>query len=137
MMESFWSSVQIEMLNRKKLRTSVDLANAIFDYIEIFYNRQRRHSQLGYSTPIEHELRFNQHPSPPDLHTVSGNQTVGQVRVKQTDSSPVHIGLRSDQIRSDQTSPVQFRIPRLPVGFPCGLQLAATASWTERRPSEH
>ena len=60
MMESFWSSMQIELLNRKKWRTRVDLANAIFEYIEIFYNRQRRHSQLGYSTPIEHELRFNQ-----------------------------------------------------------------------------
>jgi transposase InsO family protein len=60
MMEPFWSSMQIELLNRKKWRTRVDLANAIFDYIEIFYNRQRRHSQLIYSTPIEHELRFNQ-----------------------------------------------------------------------------
>jgi putative transposase len=52
--------MQIELLNRKKWRTKVDLANTIFDYIEIFYNRQRRHSQLGYSTPIEHELRFTQ-----------------------------------------------------------------------------
>ena len=60
MMEFFWSSMQIELLNRKKWRTRVDLANAIFDYIEIFYNRQRRHLQLGYSTPIEHELRPNQ-----------------------------------------------------------------------------
>ncbi|GAA1000289.1 transposase InsO family protein [Subtercola frigoramans] len=60
MMESFWSSMQIELLNRKKWRTRVDLANAIFEYIEIFYNRQRRHSKLGYVTPIEHELRFNQ-----------------------------------------------------------------------------
>ena len=52
--------MQIELPNRKKWRTRVDLANAIFDYIEIFYNRQRRHSQLEYLTPIEHELRFNQ-----------------------------------------------------------------------------
>jgi len=44
MMESFWSSMQIELLNRKKSRTRLDLANAIFDYIEIFDNRQRRHS---------------------------------------------------------------------------------------------
>jgi transposase InsO family protein len=60
MMESFWSSMQIELLNRKKWRTRLDLANAIFDYMEIFYNHQRRHSQLGYSTPIELELPFNQ-----------------------------------------------------------------------------
>ena len=58
MMESFWSSMQIELLNRKKWRTRIELANAIFDYIEIFYNRQRRHSRLDYVSPIEHELRY-------------------------------------------------------------------------------
>ncbi len=56
MMESFWSSMQIELLNRKKWKTRLELANAIFDYIEIFHNRQRRHSSLGYHTPIEYEL---------------------------------------------------------------------------------
>lgn len=34
MMESFWSSMQIELLNRKKWKTRVELANAIFEYIE-------------------------------------------------------------------------------------------------------
>ena len=56
MMESFWSSMQIELLNRRKWKTRVELANAIFEYIEIFHNRQRRHSSLGYKTPIEYEL---------------------------------------------------------------------------------
>lgn len=55
--QSFWSSMQIELLNRKKWKTRVELANAIFEYIEIFYNRQRRHSSIGYRTPIEYELR--------------------------------------------------------------------------------
>ena len=58
MMESFWSSMQIELLNRKKWRTRIELANAMFDYIEIFHNRQRRHSQLNYRTSIEFELTF-------------------------------------------------------------------------------
>ncbi len=56
MMESFWSSMQIELLNRRRWKTRVELANAIFEYIEIFYNRQRRHSSLGYRTPIEFEV---------------------------------------------------------------------------------
>ncbi|MFF1691270.1 MULTISPECIES: IS3 family transposase [unclassified Streptomyces] len=56
MMESFWSSMQIELLNRKRWKTRVELANAIFEYIEIFHNRQRRHSALGYRTPIEYGL---------------------------------------------------------------------------------
>ena len=64
MMESFWSSMQIELLNRKKWRTGLDLANAIFDYIDFFYNRQRRHSQIDYVSPIEYELRF-ENPSVP------------------------------------------------------------------------
>lgn len=55
-MESFWSSMQIELLNCKRWKTRLELANAIFDYIEIFYNRQRRHSSLDYRTPLEHEL---------------------------------------------------------------------------------
>lgn len=55
MMQSFWSSMQIELLDRQKWKTRVELANAIFDYIEIFHNRQRRHSALNYRTPIEYE----------------------------------------------------------------------------------
>ena len=56
MMENFWSSMQIELLNHKRWRTRVELANAIFECIEIFHNRQRRHSALGYRTPVEYEL---------------------------------------------------------------------------------
>lgn len=62
MMESFWSSMQIELLNRHRWKTRVELANAIFEYIEIFHNRQRRHSALGYRTPIEHELLSERDP---------------------------------------------------------------------------
>ena len=62
MMESFWSSMQIELLNRKKWKTRVELANAIFEYIEIFHNRRRRHPALGYRTPIEFELLSENDP---------------------------------------------------------------------------
>jgi putative transposase len=55
MMESFWSRMQIELLDRHRWRTRVELANAIFDYLEIFHNRQRRHSSIGMLTPIEFE----------------------------------------------------------------------------------
>lgn len=64
MMESFWSSMQIELLNRRRWKTRVELANAIFEYIEVFHNRQRRHSALGYRTPIEYELLFEQDTIP-------------------------------------------------------------------------
>jgi transposase InsO family protein len=58
MMESFWSSMQIELLNHKRWKTRIELANAIFEYTEIFHNRQRRHSALAYRTPIEFELAY-------------------------------------------------------------------------------
>lgn len=62
MMESFWSSMQIELLDRRRWKTRVELANAIFDYIEIFHNRRRRDSALGYRTPIEFELLSENDP---------------------------------------------------------------------------
>jgi len=54
-MESFWGSMQIELLNRKTWLTYVDLATAMADYIENFYNPFRRHSSIGYLTPDEFE----------------------------------------------------------------------------------
>jgi transposase InsO family protein len=55
LMESFRSRMQVELLNRRRWTTRTELANAIFEYLEIFHNRQRRHSALGYLTPIEFE----------------------------------------------------------------------------------
>ncbi|MDI5936698.1 MULTISPECIES: IS3 family transposase [unclassified Micromonospora] len=55
MMESFWGRMQTELLDRQRWRTRIELANAIFEYLEIFHNRQRRHSSLGMLSPIEYE----------------------------------------------------------------------------------
>jgi putative transposase len=52
-MESFWGSMHIELLNRQKWRTHLELAIAMADYLDHFYNCQRRHSSLGYPTPNE------------------------------------------------------------------------------------
>jgi transposase InsO family protein len=49
--------MQVELLDRRHWRTRVELANAIFEYLEIFHNRQRRHSRLGMLTPVEFETR--------------------------------------------------------------------------------
>jgi len=47
--------MQTELLNTKTWYTRAELASAIFSYIEVFHNRQRRHSSLGYMTPVEYE----------------------------------------------------------------------------------
>ena len=57
MIESFWSRMQVELLDRKRWKTRVELANAIFEYLEIFHNRRRRHSSLGMRSPVEYEIR--------------------------------------------------------------------------------
>jgi putative transposase len=53
--ESFWARLQTELLNRKKWKTRIELSSALFEYLEIFHNRTRRHSALGMLTPIEYE----------------------------------------------------------------------------------
>ena len=57
MIESFWSRMQVELLNRRRWSTRVELATAIFEYLEVFHNRQRRHSALGMLSPVEFEAR--------------------------------------------------------------------------------
>jgi putative transposase len=53
-MESFFSSLEIERTARKMYPTRDD-ANAVFDYIERFYNPKRRHSTIRYLSPMEFE----------------------------------------------------------------------------------
>lgn len=53
--ESFWSRMQVELLNRRRWKTRIELANAIFEYLEIWHNRRRRHSALGWLSPLEFE----------------------------------------------------------------------------------
>ncbi len=57
MAESFFATLQLELLDRKTWSTRRELTQAIFDYIEAFYNPERRHSALGYQSPIDFENR--------------------------------------------------------------------------------
>lgn len=63
--ESFWGRMQTELLNRQRWRTRVELANAIFEYIEGFHNRRRRHSALGWSSPLEFETEHRNQATTP------------------------------------------------------------------------
>lgn len=53
--ESFFATLQTELLDRGRWPSRKNLASAIFGYIEMFYIRQRRHSALGYRSPDEYE----------------------------------------------------------------------------------
>lgn len=58
MAESFFASLETELIDRTSWRTRADARLAVFDYIEAFYNPRRRHSGLGYLSPAEFERRY-------------------------------------------------------------------------------
>jgi len=58
-MESFWATLKTEEVYRHDYATRGQATAAIFNYIEIFYNRQRRHSALGYLSPQAFEATLN------------------------------------------------------------------------------
>jgi putative transposase len=58
-MESFWSTLKLELVYRHRFDTRPQARTQIFDYIETFYNRQRTHSALDYLSPVDFELQNN------------------------------------------------------------------------------
>jgi transposase InsO family protein len=52
-MESFFASLKKERVHEARFRTRAEARAAVFDYVEVFYNRERLHSALGYRTPAE------------------------------------------------------------------------------------
>jgi putative transposase len=58
MMESFWGRMQVELFNRRRWKTRIELASAIHDYIELWHSTRRRHSALGMLTPTEIEAAW-------------------------------------------------------------------------------
>ena len=59
-MESFWSTLKLELVYRRVFGNHRDARAEIFDFIEVFYNRQRRHTSLGGLSPADFELLNNQ-----------------------------------------------------------------------------
>ncbi len=57
MCESFFATLECELLDRRKFRTKAEARMAVFQFIEGWYNPGRRHSALGYQSPINYERR--------------------------------------------------------------------------------
>ena len=58
--ESFFATLKTELVYLTKFKTREEAKRAIFDFIESFYNHRRRHSTLGYVSPVEFENQFDQ-----------------------------------------------------------------------------
>ncbi len=56
--ESFFATLECELLDRRKFATQAEARMAVFEFIEGFYNPRRRHSSLGYLSPVNYERRM-------------------------------------------------------------------------------
>jgi putative transposase len=58
-MESFWGKLKTELIHRRKFAHPAEARTAIFEHVEVFYNRQRLHSALGFMSPVDFENQTN------------------------------------------------------------------------------
>lgn len=75
MAESFFATLECELLEQRSFRTKTEAKAALFSYIEGWYNPRRRHSALGYLSPIEFERRQTERP--PTSSPLDGLPTAG------------------------------------------------------------
>ena len=57
-MEGFWVMLKQELVHHRRYRTRLEAMQDITEYIEIFYNRQRLQSKLGFLSPVAYEQRY-------------------------------------------------------------------------------
>jgi putative transposase len=58
-MESFWGKLKSELVHRRKFASPAEARTAIFEHVEVFYNRRRLHSALGFMSPVDFENQTN------------------------------------------------------------------------------
>ena len=68
MCESFFATLECELLDRRRFKTQAEARSAVFEFIEGFYNPRRRHSSIGYLSPIDYERRHHAPAVDPDAH---------------------------------------------------------------------
>ena len=68
MCESFFATLECELLARHRFKTQAEARSAVFDFIEGFYNPRRRHSSIGYLSPIDYERRHHAMAIDPGAH---------------------------------------------------------------------
>ena len=77
MAESFFATLECELLDRRSLRTQTEAKLAVFEYIEGFYNQRRRHSSLGYRSPVIFERSLIGKPTMHSAHSAPHADTRG------------------------------------------------------------
>ncbi len=63
-MESFWATLKSELNMKEPFETEEEARQVIFEYVEVFYNRQRLHSSIGYQSPVDYETQMRENTTP-------------------------------------------------------------------------
>jgi hypothetical protein len=87
MCESFFATLECELLERRRFKTQVEARMAVLDFIEGWYNPRRRHSALDYLSPIEYE-RIHRNQTEQTMRSLTALRTAGPP--KNTASGAVH-----------------------------------------------
>jgi hypothetical protein len=66
--QEFFATLECELLDRRRFKTQAEARIAVFEFIEGFYNPRRRHSSLGYLSPIKFECQFVETTLAPGAH---------------------------------------------------------------------
>ena len=100
MMESFWGTMQLELLDTRNWATRAELANAIFEWIECWYNPYRRHSSIGMHSPVTFEKplpalrRRPRDPTPSVSVRTGGTSSTGQFLTTELSRPPCFLRRR-------------------------------------------
>jgi len=76
MCESFFATLECELLERRRFQTQLEARMAVFDFIEGWYNPRRRHSALGYLSPVEYE-RIHRDQAEQSMRSATALRTAG------------------------------------------------------------
>ena len=100
MAESFFATLECELLDRRRFKTQAEARMAVFEFIEGFYNPRRRHSSLGYLSPIAFEHRYAAAALEPAAHEhavvlAPVKERPGNVTAGCTTSAPAVLDSRS------------------------------------------
>src|SRR5215472_1897512 len=68
MCESFFATLECELLERRRFKTQTEARTAVFEFIEGFYNPRRRHSSIGYLSPVDYERGLQETAVDPDAY---------------------------------------------------------------------
>jgi hypothetical protein len=136
MAESFFATLECELLERRRFKTHAEAKMAIFEFIESFYNLRRRHSALGYLSPVD----FERCQSGGSLRPRPSEPAVELTPVK---ARPESLGVRGDV---GATAVLDARCARRPLrragrdegtGFAGGAEQRNRTKEEDRMPSDH